>query len=238
MNYTEEDLIMLSALQHLALCPRQCALIHIEQIWLESGLTAEGRIMHEKVHEQDRESRGNVRIEYGLPLRSLRLGLIGKADVVEFHRVDKDTWRPFPVEYKRGKPKSDHCDMIQLCAQAMCLEEMLSISVPKGAIFYGRTRRRFDVSFDETLRKETEDAAEKAHQLISSGITPPPVYEKRCESCSLIGECLPKKIGKKTSVKNYLTRMIDTSTTLEEPLSINPGQSAVSRAKSRRVETP
>jgi CRISPR-associated exonuclease Cas4 len=208
--YTEEDLVSISALNHFIYCPRRCALIHIEQIWDENRATAEGRIMHERVHEQDRESRGNVRIEYGLPLRSLRLGLIGKADVVEFHRVNKDTWQPFPVEYKRGKPKLDHCDMIQLCAQAICLEEMLSVPVPGGAIFYGRTRRRLDVSFDETLRRETEDAAEKAHQLISSGITPPPVYEKRCESCSLIGECMPKKIGEKTSVKNYLARMIET----------------------------
>ncbi len=210
MNYTDDDLIMISALQHIAFCPRQCALIHIEQLWDENRATAEGRIMHERVHDQDRESRGNVRIEYGLPLRSLRLGLVGKADVVEFHRLDKQTWQPFPVEYKRGKPKHDHCDLIQLCAQAMCLEEMLTISVPSGAIFYGRTRRRLDVSFGESLRQETEDAAKRARQLIASGITPPPVYEKRCESCSLIGECLPKKIGKKSSVKLYLTRMIET----------------------------
>jgi CRISPR-associated exonuclease Cas4 len=209
MTYTEDDLIMVSALQHIAFCPRQCALIHIEQVWHESGLTAEGRIMHERVHEQDRESRGSVRIEYGLPLRSLRLGLIGKADVVEFHRLDKKIWQPFPVEYKRGKPKLDHCDMIQLCAQAICLEEMLSISVPKGAIFYGRTRRRFDVSFDDALRNETEETAKRAHDLINSGITPPPVYEKRCESCSLIWECMPKTIGKKSSVKRYLERMTD-----------------------------
>jgi len=210
MTYTEDDLIMVSALQHIAFCPRQCALIHIEQVWNENRATAEGRIMHERVHEEQRESRGDVRIEYGIPLRSTKLGLIGKADVVEFHRLDKETWQPFPVEYKRGKPKLDHCDMIQLCAQAMCLEEMLSISVPKGAIFYGRTRRRFDVSFDNALRNETEEAAKRARQLINSGITPPPVYEKRCESCSLIGECLPKKIGKKSSVKLYLTRMIET----------------------------
>ncbi|MFB3886691.1 MAG: CRISPR-associated protein Cas4 [Thermodesulfobacteriota bacterium] len=200
---------MISALQHYAFCPRQCALIHIEQVWSESGLTAEGHIMHERVHERDRESRGNVRIEYGLPLRSLRLGLIGKADVVEFHRVDKDLWQPFPVEYKRGKPKIDHCDMIQLCAQAMCLEEMLSVSVLSGAIFYGRTRRRLDVTFDNTLRKETEDAAKQAYELMASGKTPPPVYEKRCKSCSLIGECLPKTAGKKYSVNSYLKRMID-----------------------------
>lgn len=207
--FTEDDLIQLSALQHYAFCERQCALIHIEQIWLESGLTAEGRIMHEKVHEQDRESRGNVRIEYGLPLRSLKLGLSGKADVVEFYRISKEIWQPFPVEYKRGKPKLDHCDMIQLCAQAMCLEEMLSITVPNGAIFYGRTRRRHDVTFDDALRKETEDVAKRTHQLIASGKTPPPVYEKRCERCSLIGECLPKPIEKKMSVKSYLKRMVD-----------------------------
>jgi CRISPR-associated exonuclease Cas4 len=207
-TYVEEDFIMLSALQHYAFCPRQCALIHIEQVWQESGLTAEGRIMHEKVHEQDRESRGNVRIEYGLPLRSLTLGLIGKADVVEFHRVDKNVWQPFPVEFKRGKPKLDHSDMIQICAQAMCLEEMLFVSVPKGAIFYGRTRRRQDVSFDEILRKETEEAARETHQLISSGNTPPPVYGKRCESCSLIGQCLPKTMQKRRSVNAYLTRIL------------------------------
>ena len=205
--YPEEDFIPLSALQHLSFCERQCALIHIEQIWDENRATAEGRIMHERVHEQDHESRGNVRIEYGLPLRSLKLGLVGKADVVEFHRLDKDRWQPFPVEYKRGKPKPDDCDLIQLCAQAMCLEEMLLVSVPSGAIFYGRTRRRLDVSFDESLRQETEEAAKQAHQLIRSGVTPPPVYEKRCESCSLIGECLPKAIGKKSSVKRYLARM-------------------------------
>jgi CRISPR-associated exonuclease Cas4 len=208
--FTEDALIQLSALQHFAFCTRQCALIHVEQIWSESGLTAEGRLMHEKVHEQDRESRGNVRIEYGVPLRSLKLGLIGKADVVEFHRVNNNSWQPFPVEYKRGKPKLDHCDMIQLCAQAICLEELLSVSVPSGAIFYGRTRRRFDVSFDDSLRKETEETAKQTHQLITSGKTPPPVYEKRCERCSLIGECLPKTIGKKPSVKRYLTRMIET----------------------------
>jgi CRISPR-associated exonuclease Cas4 len=138
----------------------------------------------------------------------LKLGLVGRADVVEFHRAGKDLWQPFPVEYKRGKPKVDHCDLIQLCAQAICLEEMLSVFVPAGAIFYGRTKRRLDVDFDDGLRRETEDAAKKAHDLIASGITPPPVYEKRCESCSLIGECLPKAIQKRRSVKTYLTRIL------------------------------
>jgi CRISPR-associated exonuclease Cas4 len=212
--YTKEeepDLIMVSALQHYIFCQRQCALIHIEQVWSENRQTAEGRIMHDRVHDEHRESRGDVRTEYGIPLRSLKLGLVGKADVVEFHRFDKGRWQPFPVEYKHGKPKVDHCDLIQICAQAICLEEMLSVSIPSGAIFYGRTRRRLDVAFDETLRKETENAARQARELIASGVTPPPVYEKRCESCSLIGECMPKTMGKRVSVKRYLARMTEST---------------------------
>jgi len=209
--YSEDDLIMLSALQHYAFCPRQCALIHVEQVWVESGLTAQGRIMHEKVHQEGNESRGPMKIARGVPLRSLRLGLVGVADVVEFHKIGKETWQPFPVEYKRGKPKADHCDLIQLYAQTICLEEMLSMDVPCGALFYGRTHRRLDVTFDEDLRNETEETAQKAHELIVSGITPPPVYKKRCERCSLIGECLPKKIEKKSSVKRYLTRMMESA---------------------------
>ena len=120
--YTEDDLIPLSALQHILFCERQCALIHIEQVWSENLFTAEGRIMHERVHTADRESRGDIRIEFGMWLRSLRLGLIGKADVVEFHRkpdsqkAGSEVWVPFPVEYKRGKPKKDNCDKVQLCA--------------------------------------------------------------------------------------------------------------------------
>ena len=207
MIYSEDGLIMISALQHYVFCPRQCALIHVEQVWTESGLTAEGRIMHEKVHEEGNESRGAVRIARGLPLRSLRFGLVGVADVVEFRKVEKRRWQPFPIEYKRGKPKLDHCDAVQLCAQAMCLEEMLNVSIPEGAFFYGKTRRRADVIFDEALRSETEGTANKARQLIASGITPPPEYAKRCESCSLVGECMPKKMEKKSSVKRYLQRM-------------------------------
>jgi len=206
--YSPDDLIQLSALQHMVFCPRQCALIHVEQTWAESRLTAEGRIMHEHVHEEGNESRGNVRIERGVSLRSLRLGLIGKADVVEFHRQPDGAWLPFPVEYKRGKPKADDCDKVQLCAQAMCLEEMLDVHIPGGAIFYGRTRRRLDVAFDDALRRETEDTAKNTHNLIEAGKTPPPVYVKRCESCSLLADCLPKTIQKRRSVKNYLIRIL------------------------------
>ena len=204
--FSEDDLIQLSALQHLVFCERQCALIHIEQVWEENRLTAEGRIMHEKVHEVGQESRGEVRIERGVAMRSLRLGLIGKADVVEFHKKENDFWQPFPVEYKRGKPKPDDCDKVQLCAQAMCLEEMLIKEIQSGAIFYGKTRHRLDVVFDETLRKEVEEAARKAHVLIESGVTPKPVYDKKCERCSLVGQCLPKASGKKSMVENYLAQ--------------------------------
>jgi CRISPR-associated exonuclease Cas4 len=204
--YSEDDLLQLSALQHYIFCPRQCALIHIEQIWDENRLTAEGRIMHEKVHEAERESRGKVRIEYGVPVRSLRLGLIGKADVVEFHRSSEGKWQPFPVEYKRGKPKPDDCDKVQLCAQAMCLEEMLVVEISRGALFYGKTRHRQDVVFDEALRRKAQETAQKARALIESGVTPPPVYAKRCKSCSLVAECLPKTIDKRRSVSRYLAK--------------------------------
>ena len=206
--YTTEDLIQLSTLQHMVFCERQCALIHIEQTWQESGRTAEGRIMHERVHDESRESRGDIRIDYGVALRSLRLGLIGKADVVEFHRQPDGSWQPFPVEYKRGKPKADDCDKVQLCAQAICLEEMLDVTIPEGALFYGQTRHRLDVVFGEALRRETEETARRAHDLIASGRTPMPVYEKRCESCSLLTECLPKTIQKRRSVKAYMTRIL------------------------------
>jgi CRISPR-associated exonuclease Cas4 len=206
--YSEDDLIMLSALQHFVFCPRQCALIHLEQVWSESRLTAEGRLMHEHVHEAGDETRGSVRIARGLPLRSLRLGVVGMADVVEFHRVSKDVWQPFPIEYKRGKPKLDHCDAIQLCGQAACLEEMLDIEVPKGALFYGKTRRRYDVTFDETLRGELERTAQAVRDLIGAGRTPPAVYGKRCESCSLVGECLPKTISRHKSAKRYLSSVV------------------------------
>ncbi|MBW2596677.1 MAG: CRISPR-associated protein Cas4 [Deltaproteobacteria bacterium] len=206
--YTEDDLIPLSALQHLIFCERQCALIHIEQAWAENLFTAEGRIMHEHVHAEERESRGKIRIEYGMPLRSLRLGLIGKADVVEFHRQVDGTWLPFPVEYKRGKPKKDNSDKVQLCAQALCLEEMMDVSVPDGALFYGKTRRRLDVVLDDTLRRLTEETAMRLHELIESGRTPRPVYAKKCDTCSLAGMCLPKTVGKRKSVKRYLSGVV------------------------------
>ena len=200
-----DDLVFLSALNHYIFCPRRCALIHIEQLWDENMFTAEVRIMHDKVDTANRESRGAVRIEYGVPMRSLRLGLIGKADVVEFHKHG-EKWIPFPVEYKRGKSKLDNCDRVQLCAQAICLEEMMNIEIPDGALFYGQTRRREDVKFDSPLRKETEEAAVRLRELIASGITPRPVYSTKCKKCSLVELCLPQ-VNKKAS--NYLLKVIE-----------------------------
>jgi CRISPR-associated exonuclease Cas4 len=206
--FAEPELVSISALQHLIFCPRQCALIHIEQAWNENLFTAEGRVMHERVHEAGEESRGDVRTAWDLSLRSLRLGLIGKADVVEFHREAGGIWRPFPVEHKRGKPKPDESDRVQLCAQALCLEEMLGVPVGSGAMFYGRTRRRLEVDFDESLRSETEKAAAQLHDLIESGITPKPVFSKKCKNCSLIDLCLPQAVRKKGTVAGYLERML------------------------------
>ena len=204
MMFTENDLIQLSSLQHFVFCERQCALIHIEQIWSENIFTAQGRIMHEKVDTANRESRGNIRIEYGVPMRSLRLGLIGKADAVEFHKKDDGTWMPFPVEYKRGKTKMDNCDRVQLCAQAICLEEMLNVEIKEGALFYGQTKRREDVVFDKNLRIETKETARKVRELIESGITPKAEYSKKCKSCSLLELCMPKTCGKAKLVSKYL----------------------------------
>lgn len=202
--YLDEDLIQLSALQHFVFCPRQCALIHIEQVWSENLYTAEGRLLHEKVDTAEHESRGDLRVDYGVPLRSLHLGIVGKADVVEFHRIDSALWQPYPVEYKRGKPKVDHCDKVQLCAQAMCLEEMLNTLVSEGAIFYGKMRRRLVVPFDKAIRNETEETAKAVHDFLNLGITPKAAFSKKCENCSLVELCMPKAYGKYKSVNTYL----------------------------------
>jgi len=207
--YSEEDFLQLSALQHFVFCKRQCALIHIEQAWTENVLTAEGRMMHENVHEEHSKNIAGIRIVQGMPLHSFKLGLSGKADTVEFHKIkDRGKYIPFPVEYKHGKPKLDDSDKIQLCAQVLCLEEMMSVKIPKGVLFYGRTRHRFNVTFDDALRQKTKETAVKLHTFIEKGKTPLPTYSPKCKSCSFIDECLPKMIGRKISVKKYLLKQI------------------------------
>jgi CRISPR-associated exonuclease Cas4 len=215
--FPESDLLSLSALQHLAFCERQCCLIHIEQAWAENRLTAEGRILHERVHGQDTESRGDILIVRGLKLRSLTLGLSGVADAVEFHRVTvengvvlphkKGKWVPFPVEYKRGKPKHDSSDIIQLCAQAMCLEEMTGVAIPSGALYYGSQHKRMNVEFNEALRNKTTATASRLHELIDARVTPPAHYEKKCEQCSLIEICMPLA-AKNGDVEKYLEKVL------------------------------
>ena len=185
------DSLPLSALQHLLFCERQCALIHLERLWEENRFTAEGRVLHEKVDEGRGESRPGIRITRSLQLRSEVLGLHGVADVVELHLRPDGRWQPFPVEYKRGKPKVHDADLVQLCAQAVCLEECFATPVPEGALFYGQTRRRLDVVFDEGLRELTRRTAARLHELIASGVTPRAVREKKCEACSLLEVCLP-----------------------------------------------
>lgn len=199
--HSESTLIPLSALQHHAFCPRQCALIHVEQQWAENRLTAEGRLLHDRVHEQQSEVRNGVVICRGLHIRSLELGLSGQADVVELHPAAagagvavpgrRGRWLLVPVEYKRGRPKKNSCDQVQLCAQAMCLEEMLGATVPRGYLFYGKNRRRHEVVFSDALRGETLDAAEAVRRVVSAGVVPAPVDDSRCRQCSLREVCMP-----------------------------------------------
>ena len=188
--YPEDSFVQLSALQHYLFCPRQCALIHVEQTWLENAFTAEGRVLHERADSGKSTTRGDVKSVTGLLICSRALGLSGKADVVEFHRRE-GIWHPFPVEYKRGKPKSHPADKVQLCAQALCLEEMTGLAVPEGALFYGQQRRRLAVSFDAALRELTAATAAAVHRLLSEKKLPPPRNDDVCRSCSLTELCLP-----------------------------------------------
>jgi CRISPR-associated exonuclease Cas4 len=188
---SEDDFIQLSAIQHYAYCPRQCALIHLDMAWSENLYTAEGRLLHAKADSGAVEIRGDVQTVTGLRLRSERLGVSGKADVVEFHRRE-GVWLPFPVEYKRGRPKRHDSDRLQLCMQALCLEEMLSVGVPRGALFYGKTRRREEVVFSEELREKTAALARDVHDLLRRTELPPPAADERCPQCSLLELCLPR----------------------------------------------
>ena len=208
--YTDENLLPISALQHIQYCERQCALIHIENVWTENVFTAEGRVMHDRVDGGGHETRGCVRTAYSLRLRSLRLGLTGQADVVEFNRQGSGVWLPYPVEFKCGHPKANDCDRVQLCAQALCLEEMKGVPVEAGALFYGETRHRLDMAFDAELRAKTEALSARLHAFIEAGVTPVAAYEKgKCDHCSLLENCLPQSAGTGKSARKWLARQID-----------------------------
>ncbi|MEI6052993.1 MAG: CRISPR-associated protein Cas4 [Opitutaceae bacterium] len=202
----EPDSFPLSALQHYAFCQRQCALIHVERQWAENTLTAQGRVLHDRAHEAGSESRGDLRTARALPLQSAALGLHGVADVVEFHRQPDGAWRPFPVEYKRGRPKHEPIDAVQLCAQAICLEEMLHTTVPAGALFYGATHARHDVTFDDALRTETQQLAAAVRAQLAAGLTPPAVYAAKCRACSLLELCRPQATARSASA--HLARIL------------------------------
>lgn len=187
MPKSPDDYLMISALQHMAFCPRQCALIHLEQVWEENLYTLRGQRVHEKVDVPEHELIEGVRVERAMPLWSHRLGLTGIADVVEF--LADGT--PYPVEYKSGSKKAREADDIQLCAQALCLEEMLGCTVPQGAIFHHASRRRREVVFDAGLRSHLLTIIADLNNLIASQTLPPPVADARCKDCSLIDACLP-----------------------------------------------
>jgi len=206
--YTEDQLLPLSTISQLLYCERRAALILIEQAWDDNRYTIEGQLLHQRVHTQQGESRGNIQIVRGLALRSFTLGLSGKADVVEFHHTPPNhPPTPFPIEYKRGRPKPDRPELIQLCAQAICLEEMLNTKVPQGAIFYGTPHRRLNVTFTPQLRTQTHQAAQRLHQLFRSRTTPKPNPTPKCKKCSLRHLCLPN-IARKQPVARYLQRAL------------------------------
>lgn len=202
--YPEEDYIQLSAIQHYVFCPRQCALIHVHGIWDENAFTAKGKIMHEKVDSGEDESRGERLILRSQNIYSKRLGLSGRCDVVEI--PGRGEYRaPYPVEYKSGKPKNDISDMAQLCAQALCLEEMMNVPVRKAAIFYGKPRRRLEADIDDDLRRSTEEIIKAIHKIVSERIIPSAKYEHKCDSCSLHEACMPEVTSGK--LKSYIREL-------------------------------
>jgi len=191
----ERVIVPISALEHYSYCPRQCALIHVEQTFEENLFTVRGRLLHERVDAGKDTVSGDIRVARGVPLWSERLGLVGKADVVEF-RSDG----PYPIEYKSGRRLGPHADF-QLCAQALCLEEMLGVHVPRGALYYQTARRRHEVIFDQPLRRQTEEMVSAVHEMLREQRVPSAPNDARCPNCSLIDACLPAGVGEPARVR-------------------------------------
>lgn len=216
MEYQEEDFLLLSGIQHFVFCKRQWALIHIEQQWQENLRTVEGGILHEKTHDNTiKEKRGDLIISRSMGIFSRILGITGACDVVEFHK-NRDgvklyglegTYKPVPVEYKRGKPKQDNSDVLQLCAQAMCLEEMLVCTISEGFLFYGEPKRRLKVMFDKETREQVKAICQEMHELYDRRHTPKVKPTKGCKACSLSELCLPK-LCKNLSALAYMKKTI------------------------------
>ncbi|MCD8118781.1 MAG: CRISPR-associated protein Cas4 [Lachnospiraceae bacterium] len=223
-EYREEDFLMLSGIQHFAFCRRQWALIHIEQQWAENVHTAEGNLMHKRAHDPNlTEKKKDTLIVRALPIHSFSMGISGECDVVEFRKADdgvrlhghRGLYQICPVEYKKGKPKSTEVDILQLVAQAMCLEEMFSTEIPEGFLYYGEIRRREQVIISEDLKGEVRSMFQEMHQLFKRGYTPNVRWHKGCTSCSLKDICMPK-LGKTGSVRNYIERSISEAEQIDE----------------------
>jgi CRISPR-associated exonuclease Cas4 len=202
----DDDYLPLSGLQHLVFCERQCALIHVERIWEENRLTTEGALLHAAAHAPGLEARPGVRLARGVLLRSEKLRVVGRADVVEFHQraCARDDWIAFPVEYKRGRRTSRLADRVQLCAQAMALEEMLGAPVVAGALYYGASRRRQVVDLTDDLRATTVAAARRFHEMVRAREVPRAVEQPKCRSCSLRSVCMPAVTGRPPDISTYL----------------------------------
>lgn len=186
------DPVMISALEHYSYCPRQCALIHVEQTFHENLYTMRGRDVHENVDIESSHKVSGVRYERALPIWCRRLNLVGKADLVEFH---DDI--PYPVEYKSGRHRAGHHEALQLLAQAVCLEEMFNINVEKGALYWHGSRERKEILFSQANRLHLENITNAVHGMIGKQQVPPPVNDKRCKNCSLKESCMPHVVGDK-----------------------------------------
>ena len=215
-GWPEEETLQLAGLQHFAFCRRQWAFIHVEGLWREDLRTVEGSLFHARAHDsRQRERRGDTLILRGLPVFSRTLGVSGQCDVTEFHadpggvplRGEDGLWQPYPVEYKRGRPKEHDADRLQLCAQAMCLEEMLACRIEKGYLFYGEIRRRIEVALEEDIRCQVRDAFAEMHQYYERKYTPKAKRTKACNACSLKSICLPQ-MAKKQSARQYISGRI------------------------------
>lgn len=217
MTYSEDDYLMLSGIQHFSFCRRQWALIHIENLWADNLRTIEGELMHKNAHDNSYiESRGDVYILRGVSIHSASLGISGQCDVLEYHKSEEGItlhgkdglWQPYPIEYKKGEPKDVPADRLQLCAQAMCLEEMLCCDINSGALFYGEIRRRETVEFSDELRNTVRDYLSEMHEYAKKGYTPKVKPTKSCNACSLKELCLPTML-KQTSAKKYISDMLE-----------------------------
>lgn len=219
--YNEEYLIQLSSIQHFEACRRQWALMYVENQWLDNSLTIEGKVMHDRVDRPFEDaSRKGVRFHYAMPVCSYTLGITGVCDLVEFHackegiilRGSPGTWEPIPIEYKRGKPKQDLCDEVQVCAQAMCLEEMLCTYIPRAYIYYGQTRHRTPVELTNELRSHVISICQEMHQYLKRGYTPKVRKNTKCKGCSLQEICLPDVQARSSTVHSYIAGKLEEDT--------------------------